>query len=822
MVNNMLERHDLIQAFNNLKDYRVVAVCAPAGYGKTVAVTQWLNKDTRAKAIFSVDEYDNNLAGFCERFCTALQVCQPQNKTLAEIIAHEFFHNAPQEFAMRAVSTLSTRKPAVLTIDDLHLINNSEILQLLLIFIKRLPKNFQVVFISRNDLALGFSDLWIKGQAARVSAEQLLFTDNDIMNLFKKRGNEITERQANDISRQTHGWAIGVNAFLLSQKEPPDKVYRSLDDFIRLNIWEKWDEATRYFMLRTAALRDLTPLLCNSMTGMTDSGKFLKELVQKGAFTTQLPTGEYRYHHLFQQFLIRVIEERGEIFLQSLLETEGYWHLSNSDFYNAIECFVRSKNYNGIANCFNLLGTADLRNIVMSRILPILKCDGVQDAAKHHPHLLYLTSYCALADGRIYDTVSLMDEYYARHLEIVASNPARAYDIHYVRMMDFRIPLKRIIDEMEEPRDKSSITIDRWALSLQMPFLHRGMRDYSEMVYGDVAENIINWKQAKIGWLYGERTTLLDEIIITGLLYEQGNLQKAYEHALAANTMIINCEMPDTKFCAKFALVRVLDALGEVDEADEVLRSTFQMIEEDKSFHLYDNLNAFTARRKFVSGNTKTAEEWLATQMIDISTLWGIYADLTACRAFIAVKKYDRAIAMLNKILYMAIKFNRPMDAIEARILLAIAFWNKKYGFQKEAIKHLENAALEACNYGFTQMFINDGAQLAGMLSKLVNRVKQQSREDDKYLSFIKMLYLKTRDKTRVKDADMDNTKKYTDKQMVIMRLLCQGKTYKEMAAVLGVKHSTIRSHLVAVYNKFDVTNMADAVAKINAMGLLE
>jgi len=48
----MLERHGLNRAFSKLRNHRVIAVCAPAGYGKTVAVKQWLDKDSRAKAIF--------------------------------------------------------------------------------------------------------------------------------------------------------------------------------------------------------------------------------------------------------------------------------------------------------------------------------------------------------------------------------------------------------------------------------------------------------------------------------------------------------------------------------------------------------------------------------------------------------------------------------------------------------------------------------------------------------------------------------------------------------------------------------------------------
>ena len=844
-IHNMIERRRLIRAFDKLKDYHIIAVSAPAGYGKTVAVMQWLNKDTRAKVIFSMDEYDNNLAGFCERFCAALQLCQPQNGTLADIISRASF-SAPDEFALRAVSALSGRKQAVLAIDDLHLIHNNEVLQLLLVLIKRLPKNFQVVLISRNDLPLGFSDLWIKGQVARIGPEQLLFTDKDIMDLYQKRGSEITYEQAEDISQQTQGWAMGINALLLSDDEASGNVYGYLDDFVQLNIWDKWDEATRDFMLRTAALRELIPSLCNAMTGMAYSDRFLKELVQKGAFITPLPTGTYRYHHLFQQFLLHKARERGEVFMQSLLETEGYWHLSNKDFFNAIDCFIRCKNHDGIAQCFDLLEHADYEDFAMERLLSILKYAEVQDTAKNHPHLLYLFSYCALIEGRVDDMVFLMDEYYMRNPEIIANNPARVFDIHYMHMMDFRIPLSQVFRQMKMLDGKLNGAVPKWNVCMHMLLPHRGIRDFSEMAIGDAVENI-----NANGWLYAENISLLNENIITGLLYEQGHLTQAYKHALMANAIITDKMVTDIKTCTMLALVMVLDASGELDEANAVLQSMSLMIENDKR-HTFPRLkslmpnnemsdkwthtasaskildtekyhiNVFIARRKIASGDIKAAEEWLNANTFDSLTLWGIYAGFTTCRAFIATGKYDRAIVLLNKILILASQCNRPLDILEARILLSVAYWKKKHRFQKDAIAYLESAVLVAYPYGYVQMFVNDGAELAGMLHKLINRVKQQNKADDKLLSFTKMLYLKTRDKAKLNDAKIENTAKYTDKQMAVINLLCQGKTYKEMAEALGVKQTTLRSHLEAIYNKLDVTNMADAITKINEMGLLE
>ncbi|MCL2753472.1 MAG: AAA family ATPase, partial [Defluviitaleaceae bacterium] len=525
-INNiMLERNSLIRIFNELTKYQVVVVSAPAGYGKTVAVTQWLSKDNRASAIYYIDEYDNNLSYFCERFCAALGDCQPQNQNLMDIISHESFQNAPEELSLRAIAALSNRKRSVLVIDDLHLIHNDAVLKLLLVFIKRLPKNLQIVLISRHDLPHGLSGLWLKGQVGRVNAEQLLFSHKDIIALYRKRGSQITNKQAEEISGQTHGWAIGINAFLLSNGKLSEQVYNYLEGFIQTNIWSKWNEKTRSFMIHTSNLRELTPSLCEALTSMADSDKFLKELAQKGAFITQLQKGAYRYHHLFQQFLMQMAGERGEEFLHSLIEKEGYWHLSKMDFYSAVDCFIRCKNHEGIVKCFDLLYITDRRNYVVMKLSPIIKHPEVHIASQKYPYILFLMSLFAIIEGHAEDAALITDEGYTRHGEIVSKYPEYLPLFTYMRFWDFRVSLRQILSEVEMIILKTPPSI--WTVSLHMPTLHRGIRDFSEVAVGDVVENCKEILSG-IGWMIGEEAPTLVEILMAELLYEQGHLEKAY------------------------------------------------------------------------------------------------------------------------------------------------------------------------------------------------------------------------------------------------------------------------------------------------------
>ena len=824
--NSMIIRDSLMALFEEMSNERITYVCAPAGYGKTVAVRQWLDSISCAKATISLDEYDNNPAHFCLRFCEALCSCQPHNGLLSEILSHPAFNSAPDEYVLRAITALLKKKRAVVVIDDLHFIRNNKVQHMLFIFLKRLPETFKIVLISRNDLPPGFSELWIKGHLKRITAEQLSFSSEEIMMLYKKRGTSITQEKAKSIHRFTDGWAIGINAVLLSGNGLSGKNLDFLEEFIRLNVWEKWDESTHRFMLNTAAARALHPALCTVLTGIGDSKKLLNKLMHGGAFVYQTSDGVYHFHHLFHDFLKNMLAERGDGYLFPLLEKEGQWYLSRQDFYSAMDCFIRCESYEGIAKAFSLLAQMKHYDFVVEKLLPVIKSPMLIAVADKFPSLYSMLSWAALAEGRADDAAKYMDIYFARYSEVMAGNASRVHGIFLLRLLDFRTPLGDIESAVTALSYVPDQKYTPRSITMHMPFLHRSTRDFSELAAGNTDQNILKMKRV-IGWLFGEKASLLAETLTAGLLYEQGALDKAHMHTLTANAEIKEDFDPESKFCAMSVFVNILDALGQTHEAAHVLKCMADMIEQNRAYYLNRNFHALTVRRKLGNGDIDAARTWLGaydTAMYDNVSLHGIYFALTTCRAYITSGDYDSAVIQLTKVLELATAYNRPLDIIEAQILLSIAYWKKKRSFQGEALRHLEDAVSLAYSFHYTQMFVNDGAELFGMLHRLHGRAEQLSKTDGTPISFIKMLYLKTLEPVNsgLTSKQTEQPLKYTDKQKTVMKLLCDGKSYREITEVMGIKLPTLRSHIALIYKKLDVTSGLDAVKKIQMLGLLE
>jgi len=276
------------------------------------------------------------------------------------------------------------------------------------------------------------------------------------------------------------------------------------------------------------------------------------------------------------------------------------------------------------------------------------------------------------------------------------------------------------------------------------------------------------------------------------------------------------------------ALVYIMDAMGQVKEANNMLEHIKTLIEQNKLYYLENDYYAVIVRRQLLNGNMDAANRWLeannATHYKNVN-LYGVFLSFTACRAYIVSGDYNSAIDLLTKIHNFAMIYNRPLDIIEACILLAVAYWKKKRTFQKKAMLFLETAVSLAYEHGYTQMFVNDGAELISMLQRLKKRTEQIGESGGKAsASFVKMLHLKALEhrNSGLTSTHTEPVLKYTDKQKAVMNLLCVGKSYNEIAEDLGIKRTTLRSHIALIYKKLGVTNGIDAVKKINSLNLLQ
>lgn len=123
-------RHALLNRFHEAAQRRLVYICAPAGYGKTVSTLLWLTAAGRKTVWIGLDSYDNGISVFYRLLANGIFSTQPDNAGMEAVLKNPAFSSSPVEHSVAMLSEfLPDKRQYALVLDDMHLITNEEILK---------------------------------------------------------------------------------------------------------------------------------------------------------------------------------------------------------------------------------------------------------------------------------------------------------------------------------------------------------------------------------------------------------------------------------------------------------------------------------------------------------------------------------------------------------------------------------------------------------------------------------------------------------------------------------------------------------------------
>ncbi len=830
-VKSTISRKRLLSLADKMQAYKMLYVQAPAGYGKTTFAGQWLKSRKGETSRITFDEYDNNIIDCFRKLNNLLRSFDQLKESTIEFLDHPAFNSAPIEFLLKAADSIPKTTKVSLVIDDLHYITDPEVLRFLPIFIKRLPPETNMVLTSRNALPDPLEELYLKDELMLITWEDLIFSSDEIYELYKYNDIKISRLQAVTIYNITEGWPIGVNAVLLSGNNDfsINLPLARLGTFIKNQVWQNWDENIQEFMIKTSIEEELNKELCCALTGNKNSSEILADLLSDGAFIIKNENDTYRFHRLFREFLLDLLSRKPEAYEKKQWELAGQWYLSQNNFIKAVHRFSKINDYDNIARCFDLLESIDRSGFDLEGVMYAVKNYLDDEITERYPFLLLMLSFTARNDGDAELFTKYADSYYSNYPSIVARNPELAHNIFFLYMLDFRYSLEDIAQMAGQSDIEATFEGVRGTATSYFPLYHRAYRDLSELAAIENMDVSIAALNNVLGDLLGEEREMLIESISGGLYYERGELEKAHTLTLSANSKLKDGYTSESKFCVMMLAYIIYHGLRQHDKAEFYFKKIQNMIMDDKAYYLSFNLDAMTTKYSLYKGNQEAAQSWLDTKSTDIYDHLNFYkliGHFTTTRAYITAGNFDRAILMASKIVALAESYNRPLDVIEAEILLSIAFWKKKRGYQKEALLHLEKAIGMAHQFQYTQIFTNEGAELESMLMRLKNRSVRNDYKGDLNDAYVKMLYLRVCEQAKytpgLTGGANEKMIKFTKQQKNVMRLLSEGYSYKKIGEELGIKYSTVRSHIELIYKKLDVPGVKEAVLKIRQMGILE
>lgn len=324
-------------------------VSAPAGYGKSTLLAEWLSGCKDCAAWLSLDERDNSPLRFWTYFLAALQ-------TVSESLGRGAFTmlESAQEFdSQRFLTALvneaaALERPIMLTLDDYHVISNADIHAGMNFLVEHLPPSLHLIIATRTDPPLPLSRLRVRRQVTEIRIADLRFdTDeassflNDLMNL------QLTASDVRALETRTEGWVAGLQLAAISMQGRADAQafiqnftgsQHFVLEYLVEEVLQRQPQDLQNFLLETSILPRLSAPLCDAVTGEARGAEALAELHRRNLFVIPLD-GEhtwFRYHHLFAEFLTSHLKRTRPADLPDLHRRAAQWFQANHHAEDAL------------------------------------------------------------------------------------------------------------------------------------------------------------------------------------------------------------------------------------------------------------------------------------------------------------------------------------------------------------------------------------------------------------------------------------------------------------------------------------------------------
>jgi LuxR family maltose regulon positive regulatory protein len=370
-------RPRLSERLNRGADSALTLVSAPAGFGKTTLLTEWLafvSADGWSAAWLSLDKRDNDPALFWTYFVTALQ--KASNEVGAAALSLLQSAHPPVEALLATLLNDLHAVPndVVLVLDDYHVIDAPDIQNGIAFLLEHLPPQVHLVIAGRADPVLPLARLRARGELVEIRAADLRFTaDEAAAYLSGSMGLELTGPDVAVLEDRTEGWIVALQLAALSMQGREDVAAfiagfagddRYIVDYLAEEVLQRQPEDVQHFLLQTSILDRLSGPLCDAVTGQ-DNGKLrLAALERANLFLVPLDDRRqwYRYHQLFADVLqARLVEERGEE-LPDLHRRASIWYEQNGEVFDAIRHALAGKDFERGADLVELAVPAIRRN----------------------------------------------------------------------------------------------------------------------------------------------------------------------------------------------------------------------------------------------------------------------------------------------------------------------------------------------------------------------------------------------------------------------------------------------------------------------------
>ena len=838
----VIARPRLFERLNEGLHRKLTLVCAPAGFGKSTLVSEWVNACERPTAWLSLDEGDNDPIRFLTYLVAALQAAAP-GVGEGLIPALQSPHPPPAEAVLTSLVNALTRvsQGVVLVMDDYHLVDARPVDLALNFLVDHLPPQVHLVVATREDPNLPLARLRTRGHLSEVRAADLRFTASEAAEFLNPvMGLALSAADVDALEDRTEGWIAGLQLAAISMQGHQDVTrfiqsftgsHRFVMDYLVEEVLNQQPASIQAFLLGTSILDRLCGPLCDAVLAAPEaSGQATLALIERAnLFLVPLDNERrwYRYHHLFADLLRQRLHQDTAAATGDAEDQVGRLHGRASVWFEAngleIEAFRHAAAAHDLARAEHLIEGGGMPLQLRGAGAPVLKwLESLPEAALDARPSLWVTYAATLMFGGRHNAVE--PKLRAAEAALQGAEADAATRDLIGRVASLRATLAVIRHDADDlivqsrralaylhPDNLAVRTAATWSLGCAHQF--RGDRAAASQIYHEVIAT---------GRTSGDSLYTIAATINLGQVQES-DTQLAQATATYHRVLAMVGDPPQPIGCqAYLGLARIAYERNELPMAEQRARQYHQLTQQMESIDSFASYAILLARLHLAQGDVPAAagildeaeafvrQHGFAFRMPDIAAAQVVTllrgghpaaADrlarthglmLSQARVSLAQGDPSRALALLEPLRQQAEA--RGWHDTRLNVMVVEVLAHQAQGMTDEAMTVLGDALALAEPGGLLRVFLDEGPSMVRLLPAAPAQGVTPARPGIDALS---------------------------ERELEVLRLVAQGLSNRDIGERLCLALSTVKGHNLNIFEKLQVRRRTEAVARARELGLV-
>lgn len=862
---NVVIRPRLLAGLNEGLTRKLTLISAPAGFGKTTLVSGWVATCDCPIAWVSLDDGDNDPARFMAYVIAALQTLMPH---LGDGVLRAM--QSPQPPAMETILTalvneiITIPHEFALVLDDYHLIESTQVDDVLTFLIEHLPPHMHMIVATREDPIVPLARLRARNQLTELRARELRFTPAEAAEFFNQViGLHLSEADIIALDTRTEGWIAGLQLAAISMQghqEPADFIksftgsHHFVLDYLLEEVLHQQSERLQTFLLRTSILDRMCGSLCDAVIGMDDaqqSGQvILEHLEHANLFIVPLDNERrwYRYHHLFADLLRQRLQHN-----LATVPTDGLsldaLHIRASDWYEAngleLEAFHHATAAHDIDRAARLIEGKGLPLHFRGGAVPII--NWLKTLPPHEldarPALWVTFASCMLfistvdgieqklqsaekslqhfePDAKIRDLIGHIAVIRAtvavtqHDAQTILAQSRRALEFLHPDNLPVRTATTWTLGYAHHLHGERSAAMQAYtqALSISQQIGHHIITIMSSIGLGNMQEmdNHLTDAQAiyrRVLEFTGDPPMPIACQPLLGLAhiaYQRNDLEAAQNHAEQALQLAEQIANTDRVVACQVFIARLKLAQGDVDGARMLLSQSEKIARQHGYLNQLPDIITMQVR---VALHEDDLEE--AAALIDDVDL-----PLSQARILLAQGEISSALSTLEAFRDFVEAKGWHDERLKGMILQALA--NYQQDNADTAINIIADVLMQTQSEGFIRLFVDEGLPMAHLLAD----VALEGILPDYIATLIAAI---KQDKLATQRSTLDQPlmEPLSERELEVLQLIADGLSNQEICDRLFLALNTVKGHNQKIFGKLQVQRRTEAVARARVLGLI-